>query len=341
MEGLLVNDQNTPVAWSVSDPQTLSVGTNQTLQMTFDGRMLFDQLPQTGSQKFSLVAVKIFSGTPGQAFLEADVPVSGFATPAFSRSQFNASVPGYTLFQDDMESGPTNWILSNSSQWSLTNNFWHSFTNAWVANGSTSSDGLLSLASPLNLTDYASPWLWFNTAYQLADNQNATLEVSTNGTTWTPLKTYTGTTTYWSSQIVDLSAYAKTAGVRLRFNAQSSAGSTWAIDDVYIHAGPAIKSASFTYNTPAQARVSTTLTANYVSINKNLPVTFLWDFCGVTRQTSNPIMVYKFVSVGSCLVKLTVDNTFDSANAAPQTIAVAQPPANVPYTTYLPVLSTH
>jgi hypothetical protein len=61
------------------------------------------------------------------------------------------------------------------------------------------------------------------------------LEVSTNGTTWTTLKTFTGTSSYWSSESIDLSAYAHTANIMLRFNAKNYANLLWAIDEVFVH----------------------------------------------------------------------------------------------------------
>jgi hypothetical protein len=61
------------------------------------------------------------------------------------------------------------------------------------------------------------------------------LEVSTNGTTWTTLKTFTGTSSYWSSELIDLSAYAHTANIMIRFNAKNYANLLWAIDDVFVH----------------------------------------------------------------------------------------------------------
>ncbi|HSM26100.1 MAG TPA: hypothetical protein VK856_14645, partial [Anaerolineaceae bacterium] len=49
------------------------------------------------------------------------------------------------------------------------------------------------------------------------------------------LKTFTGTTSYWSSELIDLSAYANTANIMLRFNAKNYSNLFWAIDDVFVH----------------------------------------------------------------------------------------------------------
>jgi hypothetical protein len=234
MEGLLVNIYNHPVAWSVGTPKPLSTG-SQALQMMFDGRMLFDHLPLLGSQSFKLIAVKIFSGSPGVATLQAEVPVPNFSTVAYSRSQLEYSISESPLFQDDLESNATKWTVG--TQWSRTNNVntAYSGTYSLVTTGSTSTSGLLSLATPLNFTNSDSPRLIFKTAYRLSDGQSVLLEVSTNGTTWTTLKTFTGTSSYWSSESIDLSAYAHTANIMLRFNAKNYANLLWAIDEVFVH----------------------------------------------------------------------------------------------------------
>jgi hypothetical protein len=336
MEGLLIDDRSMPVSWSVSDPQTLTVGDNRTIEMTFDGRILFDQLPLVGSQEFTLVAVKIFSGSPGAATLEADVPVTEFATDAYSRTQFEPSGFPYTLFQDDLEAGVTKWSIVAPSQWSLSSNIWRSWTHAWVANGNLVNSGLLSLGAPLDLTDYSSPWLRFSTAYQFSGSDSVVLEVSTDGVQWTPLKNYQGTTTYWSTELVDLSAYGKTAGVRFRFNAQSHTGSIWYIDDVFVNAGPAINSASFTYPAPVVTLVNTTFTAAYVSIDHTLPMVYKWNFCGVAKEVSSPTVVHMFTAAGNCLVTLTVESGYDSVAAPSQTVSVSS--SGLMINIYLPIV---
>src|SRR5690606_8061319 len=58
IEGLLVNALGEPVAWSISDGQSLAVGT-RTMTLDFDGKMLFDQLPVgSASESFKLVAIR-------------------------------------------------------------------------------------------------------------------------------------------------------------------------------------------------------------------------------------------------------------------------------------------
>jgi hypothetical protein len=250
MEGLLVDNYNRPVAWSGFTPKTLTTGSHA-LQMMFDGRMLFDHLPLLGSQSFKLIAIKIFSGSPASATLEAEVPLPGFSTAEYSRSQLEYSVTENPLFQDDLENNAIKWTVG--AQWSraydVNNIKSYSGTYSWVTTGSISTSGLLSLASPLNFTNYDNPWLMFKTAHSLTDGQSVLLEVSTDGTTWKTVKTFTGTTSYWSSELVDLSKYANTANVRIRFNAKNYANLLWAIDDVFVHGNfiPAIDTRTFIF----------------------------------------------------------------------------------------------
>ncbi len=48
IEGLLEDEYGKEIAWAVSEPQALVVG-SQTMTLDFDGKMLYDQLPLTGN----------------------------------------------------------------------------------------------------------------------------------------------------------------------------------------------------------------------------------------------------------------------------------------------------
>jgi hypothetical protein len=238
IEGLLVDQLGIPAAWSVSGPQTLTVGSNRNLQMAFNTRMLFDVLPLSGSQAFTLIAVKIFSGSPGSAVLEAEVPVTNFSTASYMRTHFEPSSPDI-IFQDDVE-GAVKWTDSPAADWSIVNTGWHSYSHAWVVDESGNWNGWLMNASPLNLTNYDRPALRFFAAYELTGSATVWLDVSDdNGVTWDTLRTYTGSTAYWSGETVDLSAYGKKNNVRIRFRGQSSSQSTllWYVDDIFLVTG--------------------------------------------------------------------------------------------------------
>ncbi|OQY28247.1 MAG: hypothetical protein B6243_12280, partial [Anaerolineaceae bacterium 4572_5.2] len=87
IEGLLVDQNGKPVDWSVSNLQTLNAGSN-TMTLPFDGRIIYDNMsPSAATQTFTLVGVKIFSGTLSAATLQDEVSVA-LTTPAYQRSQF-------------------------------------------------------------------------------------------------------------------------------------------------------------------------------------------------------------------------------------------------------------
>ena len=113
IEGLLMDDYGTEVAWAVSNPQAMALGTN-TMTLEFDGEMLYDQLPLTGSRAFKLVAVKIFNGSLSSATLAAQEHVAA-STSAYSRSQFEPSSQAITVFQDDLENGTDLWAISEDN----------------------------------------------------------------------------------------------------------------------------------------------------------------------------------------------------------------------------------
>ena len=142
--------------------------------------------------------------------------------------------------------------------------------------------------------DYASPVLWFNHAYQLGNvSDKAILEVSSNGITWTALKTYTGinTSPHWIAEEIDFSEYEKMAQVYLRFNVQRANATGyvfWYVDDITINAWPAISTASFTQPAEVREGVPATFTASFTSINTSLPVTYQWDFDSQHVETSSP-----------------------------------------------------
>lgn len=231
IEGLLVDQRGLPVAWGVGSPQALAVGPNQTLQMTFDGRQLFDQLPLTTGQKFTLIAVKVFSGVPGQAVLEASAPVTGFSTPVYQRSQLEPTRLS-VLFEDDLESGEAKW--SKSGAWSLVTSAWNSGSHAYSA----TNKGTLTLANSLNFSQASGVELRFRYAADLVDTDRVELQISTNGTTWTTLKSYADRTDYWTTEVLDLSAYKGQATVKIRFNVPNNSAMLWDLDDVVVVVKP-------------------------------------------------------------------------------------------------------
>jgi hypothetical protein len=323
VEGLLEDEHGTEVAWAVSDPQPLLVG-NQTMTLDFDGKMLYDQLPLSGTRAFKLVAVKIFSGNLSVATLESEAKFAT-VTPAYARNQFEPSSPAVTLFQDDLETGTSKW--SADSNWGINSTIWNSWEKSWA----TTDSGSLSLAAPIDFSDYAGPVLHFEHAYRFGSvNDKVELKISTDsGSTWDSLKTFSGndTTPHWLTENIDLSAFGEISDVRLRFEATRATtnGLLWYMDDIFINAWPAIKTASFTFPSEIMEGVPATFTASYSSIDTSIPVTYTWNFNTEEIITTDPTVNLTFADDGDVAVTLTVSSAYDSATTT-ETITVIPKP---------------
>ena len=317
IEGLLVDQYGTPVAWGVSDPQTLNVG-YQEMRLAFDGRVLHGHmLLSPVTQTFKLIAVKIYSGNLSPATLEDQVEVA-LTTPAYTRNDFEPANTAQTLFADDMEQGTNKWTWP-TSLWNLGTGTWRTPTHAWKASATGAASGSLSLTNTLslNLSNYTVPALRFNNAYSMMANDRGYLEISTNGVTWTPVVTYTGSTPHWSTEVIDLSNWSGASNARFRFRANSTTKLLWYVDDVYLNAWPAVTSASFTYSPqPVRVQATTTFTASYASIDTTSPVTYTWSWGDGSPLdvTHNPSVTHQFPNTLDYIVGLTVENPYDSAS---------------------------
>ena len=310
------------VAWAISDPQILVEG-NQVMRMEFDGKILYDQLPISPNAKpLKLVAIKIFSGNLSSETLESEASTA-VITPAYSRNQFEPSTQATQLFQDDMENGTRSWTWE-SPVTGLTTSTWHSGDHEWVASISTIADGSLTTLWPIDFSNYTQPAIRFVHAYRMASvNDQVSFEISLDGESWKPLASYTGLSPHWLFEQVDLSSYGETNHVQMRFRAHSQNSLLWYLDDVFLHAYPAVKTASFTYQSPIFMQTGTTIIAGYTSIDTTLPITYQGDFCGVQRETTPPEITYEFPNSGDCLISLMVKNPYDSAVTS-QTISIKE-----------------
>lgn len=234
MEALLVDSRGMPVAWSSGSLKSLAAGANQTLQILYDGPQLFEQLPLAGSKAFTLTAVKIFSGTEASRVLEADIPVTAFTTPAYARTQMERT-PVEVMFEDDLEGGEGKWTKTGA--WALSSDDWHSGTHAYKATGA----GTLVTKNALSLA-YASRnglTLQFRHAFSLPDTGEAKVQISTDGTNWTTLKTFTGATSYWTTEQVDITDYRGNTSTKIRFTVTATGGEVlWLVDDLLITTAP-------------------------------------------------------------------------------------------------------
>jgi PKD repeat protein len=332
VEGLLVDQYNTPAAWAVSEPQALISGT-QEMELAFDGRILYDHMtfaPVT--QTFKLVNLKIFSGNLSPATLEDQVAVA-ITTPAYTRDQFEP--PSIGIFEDDMERGSTtdnNWPVH--SLWTLNTDVSNSPTHAWRTNLSGAQSGSLGTLS-FSTAAYAQPALRFNTCARIPSGGNAGyLEVSNNSVDWTRAATFTNTTQPWTFHSLDLSQYGEQSSLQIRFNANSSTSVLWYVDDVYLNGWPAVTDASFTYTpTLVIAGHPATFTASYESIDISLPVTYTWNFGDGTPLvvTHDPNQAHVYATASDHTVALTVENPYDDHTVI-QLIGAGEPVVGTSFT---------
>lgn len=294
-----------------SGPFTSLVTGTQALRMTFDGRALNGRGVVSGD--YALVAVKIFNNSGAHSVAD-EVKATGL-TFAYGAAAFEPVTEVAQVFHDDMEGGTDNW--SWQSPWALSNPSLPAPTYMWKANPSGNVDGALT-ALALNLADYARPLLRFNSTFQSTSTSNTgAVEASLDGAVWTKVMTLTNLTDRGFTPVVDLSNWGKNSNVRLRFMADSASGLLWTVDDVYLNAWPAVKSASFTYSPkPVKKGTDITFVASYDSMTTSLPVTYTWDFDdGTPVQVRNtPSLVHQFPQVGDHDVHLTVENPYDSAS---------------------------
>jgi len=229
VEGWLVDKNNSLVSWAIGAPQVLTEGV-QSLSLAFDGRIINEH---GVDGPFTLVALKALRGDTYNVVNKVDV---AYTTPAYDHDEFEEPITVPTVarfFEDDMESGSAQWTAQ--SLWSLNSDVWYSYSHAWRANASGSQNGSLTTIS-LDASHRVSPVLRFKTCYQMqSPNDAGYLEVSTNGgVDWTKVATYTNSTSYWSTEFLDLSSLGVVPDLRLRFNAHSHNGLLWYVDDVWL-----------------------------------------------------------------------------------------------------------
>lgn len=144
-----------------------------------------------------------------------------------------------TLFTDDFESGPGNWI----GDWGLTGEQAHSPDSSFTDSPDTlsPSDTVLFsyMASGVDLSGYMGATLVFWKLHWLEEGFDyGYLEVSTDGgSNWIVLKSYNDTLDVWTPDTTDLGGFCGNADVRVGFRVVTDPNYTeegWFVDDVLI-----------------------------------------------------------------------------------------------------------
>lgn len=263
-------------------------------------------------------------------------------------------------FQDNMESGPSNWTIAGSNGiggpalWHLSTHRSNSPTTAFyygredTLTYNTGARNFGSITSmPIDLTNTSDTWLTFAHFLQtenLSPYDTARVQVSNdNGATWTDKYVTALSTGSMVTRHVDLNAYdGQTILIRFSFDTGDSSLNDfegWVVDDVAVTVaqtnGPPVANVGGPYsgyrNTPVVFNGSGSNDPD------NNPLTYAWDF-GDGTNGSGPTPSHAYVNAGNYTVTLVVsDGTSTSAPASTSvTIANRAPVANAggPYNGY-------
>jgi MYXO-CTERM domain-containing protein len=149
----------------------------------------------------------------------------------------------HIIFSDGFETGTTSWSLTGT--WGRSSTIYYSgsysLTDSPAGSYAVSTNHTATKATPFSLVGATSPTLSFWHRYAIESGWDyGYVEVSTNGTSWTSLASYTGTNNTWTQVTLSLAAYTGQANVYLRFRLYSDsiyAYDGWYIDDVVIDNG--------------------------------------------------------------------------------------------------------
>ncbi len=141
----------------------------------------------------------------------------------------------------------SNWVgeMLETSRWHIVDTDYHSYNHSWWCGDDSSSmylncmnDALISPAIDLTDATYTGKkaMLMFWHTYDMEEDADyGYVEISTDGTTWTTLATYTGSRD-WVQEFVDISGYiGQTVYIRYRFYSDNSVkDGGWYVDDVKV-----------------------------------------------------------------------------------------------------------
>ncbi|MFT3911262.1 MAG: T9SS type A sorting domain-containing protein [Ferruginibacter sp.] len=178
------------------------------------------------------------NGTPVNLTSSADAFPSSILT-----QNFESGIGSWTIVTTSAAS--TGWALqtnpytsANSTPVTFNSNSGTKFllANADIGGSGTSINTIVT--SPVFSTmNYTSLNLAFNHYYKFLSSTEAFVEVSTNGSTWTTVKSYTanqGGPAAFAAESINLNAYINNPSVQVRFRYQDGWSWYWAIDDIAV-----------------------------------------------------------------------------------------------------------
>ncbi len=200
--------------------------------------------------------------------LDINAQISGVQSVLFSHD-FNASNNGWSGVNSStgLNIADAAWTLRASPYLYTTETFNSGDAQFYLSNSDAQGAGSVTntfLTSPAFSTlNYSSLWLKFNHHYKAFTADSALVQISTNGTSWITLKSYStnqGSTQTFVSDSVNITTYAGLPTVFIRYRYYANYGWFWAIDNPTVYG----------LSTPAQISYSwTSNTSGYTSFIKN------------------------------------------------------------------------
>lgn len=279
------------ISWSNIGSATSSSYTTSISSSTYFRRTITCSGSSSNSSSL-LVTVQ----TPTISVSPSSVCVNSSATLGSS-----ASVGATTLLSENFNGASNSWTTinnstggssSSSAAWTLrpdgyfyngTSSFtFHSNDNSqfYLTNADAAGSGVTVqtiLQSPaFSTTGYSSCTLKFYHHYNyFTSGESAKVEISTNGSTWTNLQTYTsdqGTESSFVLATIDLTSYINNATVYIRFKYDAAWDWFWAIDNVTITGTPVAATYAWTAS-PSTGAGLPAGAGSYSSANNSVIVT--------------------------------------------------------------------
>jgi len=182
-----------------------------------------DPTPYATSVEASYIDTEVENGTPYSYYVTAVFLNSGEESGPSNLVTVIPMPPISLPFFDDFETGAPYWTMADS--WGLQSGIFHSSSNALTE--SPAGDYQAYMDSPctlraLNFTGAATASVSFWTLYQIESGYDYMfLEVSTNGTDWDQLASYTGNLNTWELKTYPLDNYINETNVIIRFRFKS------------------------------------------------------------------------------------------------------------------------
>jgi len=142
------------------------------------------------------------------------------------------------LFYDDFEAGLSRWTGGWALTTSQSHSSSHSMTDSPSGNYANNAYTTITLSSPVNLTGATSGALSFWHRYDTESGYDLCIvQVTTNGSTWTQVASYSGSLTTWTEVSIDITPYVGTSQFKVRFILDADSWINrdgWYVDDVQI-----------------------------------------------------------------------------------------------------------